>query len=136
VARLPDLLHALRRSGEARTLTFLQETEVTMVNESSPGGWTGRIVAGGRIRFHPETLRAAQRRYGGLPSDLEERLHAIKAAALSISTPIHLGAGDTLLVSNTRALHYRSACSVLYHAFPRDFTSREVYVLHLLDEPA
>jgi hypothetical protein len=135
VARLLDLLQILQRSDKTRTLTFLQETDVTMVNESSPGGWTGRIVAGGRIRFHPETLRAAQQRYGNLPNDFEDHLRVIREAALSVSTPIQLGAGDTLLVSNTRALHYRSACSVVYQSFPRSFTSREIYVLHLLDEP-
>jgi hypothetical protein len=136
VARLVELLQALRRSSASRTLQFLLETNVTMVNESSPGGWTGRIVCEDTIRFHPETLRAGHRRYGTLPDDLEEQLAAIKAAALSCSTPIQMGAGDTLLVSNRRALHYRGACSVVYHSFPRDFTSREVYVLHLLDEPA
>jgi hypothetical protein len=136
VARLADLLQTLRQSGCTRTLALLQETDVTMVNESSPGGWTGRIVCGDRIRFHPETLLAAQRRYGTLPNDLEEQLGVVKAAALAVSTPLHLGAGDTLLVSNRRALHHRGACSVVYHSFPRGFTSREVYVLHLLDEPA
>ncbi|WP_433934991.1 hypothetical protein AB3662_10205 [Sorangium cellulosum] len=135
VARLPDLLYALHRSGASRTLAFLQDADVTMVNESSPGGWKGRIVSDERIRFHPETLRAAQRRYGDLPSDLEEHLQAIKTAALAVSTAIQLDAGDALLVSNTRALHYRGACSVVYHSFPRRFTTREVYVLHLLDEP-
>lgn len=136
VARLLDVLTNLHQSGEARTLDFLQQTETTMVNESSPDAWTGHIVTGGNIRFHPETLRAAQRRYGNLPIDLEDHLRVIKAAALSTSTPIQLDTGDTLLVSNTRALHYRSACSVLYDSFPRGFTSREVYVLHLLGEPA
>ena len=135
VARLSDLLQRLRSSCDARALEFLQETDVTMVNESSPGGWTGRIVTKDHIRFHPETLRAAQRRYGNLSTDLEDNLRVIKAAALSVSTPIQLGAGDALLVSNTRALHYRGACSVTYHSFPRGFNSREVYVLHLLDEP-
>lgn len=136
VARLEDLLRALACRGEDATLAFLQDIDVTMVNESSPDGWTGRIVAGGRIRFHPETLRAAQRRHGDLPADLEEHLHIFKETALSISTPIALGAGDALLVSNARALHYRGACSVTYHSFPRGFHSREIYVLHLLDEPA
>lgn len=135
VARLSDLLQALCRSGEARTLDFLQGTDVTMVNESSPTAWTGRIVNEGFIRFHPETLRAAQRRYNNQTSDLEEHLRIIKEASLSVSTPIQLGGGDTLLVSNTRALHYRGACSVTYQSFPRSFTSREVHVLHLLDEP-
>lgn len=135
VARLSDLIQALRSSSDVRALEFLQETDVTMVNESSPGGWTGRIVTENHIRFHPETLRAAQRRYGNLPADLEDNLRVIKEAALSVSTPIQLRAGDALLVSNTRALHYRGTCSVTYHSFPRGFNSREVYVLHLLDEP-
>ncbi len=135
VARLSDLLQALHQSGEARTLDFLQGTDVTMVNDSSPAAWTGRIVNKGLIRFHPETLRAAQRRYRNQTSDLENHLRIIKEASLSVSTPIQLGAGDTLLVSNTRALHYRGACSVTYQSFPLGFTSREIHVLHLLDEP-
>lgn len=135
IVRLSDLLQALHRSGEARTLDFLQETDVTMVNESSPDAWTGRIVNEGIIRFHPETLRAAERRYSKQTGDLECHLRIIKEASLSVSTPIQLGAGDTLLVSNTRALHYRGVCSVTYQSFPRGYTSREVYVLHLLDEP-
>jgi hypothetical protein len=135
VARLHDLLRALEQSGESGTLDFLQHTDVTMVNDTSPDGWTGRIVADGHIRFHPETLRAAQRRYGNLPAGFEGHLQIIKEAALRVSTPIQLDAGDTLLVSNTRALHYRGACSVVYHSFPLDFTTREVYILHLLDEP-
>jgi hypothetical protein len=135
VARLHHLLHALEQSGESGTLDFLRDTDVTMVNETSPDDWTGRIVANGHIRFHPETLRAAQRRYGNLPADFEGHLQVIKEAALRVSIPIQLGAGDTLLVSNTRALHYRGACSVVYHSFPREFTTREVYILHLLDEP-
>ena len=135
VARLPDLLRALHRTGQAGALAFLQETDATMVNESSPGGWTGRIVSEGSIRFHPETIRAAQRRYGDVAADFEVHLQAIKEAALAVSTPIQLEAGDTLLVSNRRALHYRGVCSVIYRSFPRDFITREVHVLHLLDEP-
>ena len=135
VARLSELLEELRRQNATATLSFLQETDVTMVNETSPGGWTGRIVAEERIRFHPETLRAGQRRFGNNPPDLEAHLQLIHESALSISTPIHLGAGEVLLVSNTRALHYRGACTVVFQSFPRDFTSREVYVLHQLDEP-
>jgi hypothetical protein len=136
VARLPDLLDTLRESGASRALEFLCDLDVTMVNESSPGGWTGRISQGNTIRFHPETLRAGQRRFGTLPDDLEEVLQVIHEAALAASTAISLGVGDTLLVSNTRALHYRGACSVVYHTFPRHFTAREIDVLHLLDEPA
>lgn len=136
VARLADLLQVLESRGATDTLAFLQDIDVAMVNESSPDGWTGRIVAGGRIRFHPETLRAAQRRHGDLPGNLEDHLQTVKDAALSISAPISLGVGDVVLVSNTRALHYRGACSVNYHSFPRGFHSREIYVLHLMDEPA
>jgi hypothetical protein len=135
VARLIDILYRLRSQNAIETLAFLQDANVTMVNEMAPGGWTGRIVSGGRIRFHPETLRAGQRRYGTNPPDLEEHLKITHEAALAVSTPIHLNAGEVLLVSNTRALHYRGACSVIFHTFPRLFTSREVYVLHLLDEP-
>jgi hypothetical protein len=135
VARLTDMLGRLRLQGATDTLVFLEDTDVTMVNETSPGGWTGRIVSEGRIRFHPETLRAGQRRYGNNPQDLEKHLEVIHESALAVSVPIQLGAGEVLLVSNTRALHYRGACSVAFHTFPRLFTSREVYVLHLLDEP-
>jgi hypothetical protein len=106
-----------------------------MVNDTSPGGWTGRIVAQGCIRFHPETLRAAQRRYGTNPLDFESHLQCIRDAALAVSQPIHLGAGEVLVVSNRRALHYRGSCSAVFHSFPRIFTSREVYVLHQRDEP-
>lgn len=135
VARLSELLVALHQQEAASTLAFLERSDVTMVNETSPGGWTGRIVEDGRIRFHPETLRAGQHRYGSNPSDFEEHLRVIHEAALAVSVPIHLAAGEVLLVSNTRALHYRGACSVVFQSFPRHFTSREVYVLHLLDEP-
>jgi len=135
VARLSELLVALRQQGTASTLEFLERSDVTMVNETSPGGWTGRIVEGGRIRFHPETLRAGQRRYGSNPPDFEEHLRVIHEAALAVSVPIQLAAGEVLLVSNTRALHYRGECSVVFQTFPRHFASREVYVLHLLDEP-
>ncbi|RYZ40607.1 MAG: hypothetical protein EOO71_15305 [Myxococcaceae bacterium] len=135
VARLYELLAELHRRNASAALTFLQETDVSMVNETSPGGWTGCCIAEGRIRFHPETLRAGQRRFGKNPIELEAHLQLIHDAALSVSTPIHLGAGDVLLVSNTRALHYRGACTVVFQSFPRAFTSREVYVLHMLDEP-
>ncbi len=135
VARLSELLAALQQQGAASTVAFLERTDVTMVNETSPGGWTGRIVEEGRIRFHPETLRAGQHRYGSNPPDFEEHLRVIHEAALAVSVPIQLAAGEVLLVSNMRALHYRGECSVVFQSFPRHFTAREVYVLHLLGEP-
>ncbi|MNJ54508.1 hypothetical protein D3C77_499500 [compost metagenome] len=88
------------------------------------------------IRFHPETLKAAQRRGASFIDPLEEQLDTIHEAALAVSHPIELGMGDTLLVSNIRALHYRGECTVQYLDFPRHFQTRQIHVLHLLDEPS
>lgn len=136
VARLSSLLSALRGQGDQRSLRFLLEDRVPMVNETSFGAWTGTISDGREIRFHPETLRAAAKRGGRLPDDLEERLAAVHAAALSVAPPLDLAAGDILFVSNRRALHYRGPCTVRFHSFPRDFQAREVAVLHAIGEPA
>jgi len=136
VSRWVHLLDWLRRHQAMSTVAFLEATDVTMVNEMSPGGWTGRIVTDGCIRFHPETIRAGQHRYGTNPPEFETHLEIIHEAALATSTPIHLEAGAVLLVSNTRALHYRGECSVVFQNFPRAYTSREIYALHTLDEPA
>ena len=38
--------------------------------------------------------------------------------------------GDVLMVSNTKALHYRGACSVLFTRFPTEFESRSLLILH------
>jgi hypothetical protein len=80
-------------------------------------------------------LRAAEARGVLVRADLEGHLARIHEAALAVSTPIELGSGDALFVSNVRALHYRSACTVRYHEFPRRFDAREIHVLHLRDEP-
>ena len=56
---------------------------------------------------------------------------AIHRAALGVSVPFHTGKGDTLLVSNRTALHYRGACSVRFTKFPTEFDSRSLVVLHL-----
>lgn len=137
VARLPMLLDLLAQRRQTDLLRFLQEVDVTMVNDRSPGCWSGKIVEHGQIRFHPESIRAAHRRYPErFDSKLEDYLTAIHELALAATSPIHLGAADVLLVSNRRALHYRGACSVVFQKFPHIFTSREVHVLHMLDEYA
>jgi hypothetical protein len=60
---------------------------------------------------------------------------AVHRAALAVSVPFWLDAGDVLLVSNHRALHYRGECSVVFTNFPLEFLSRSIHVLHKLDEP-
>jgi hypothetical protein len=135
VVRLVDLLDALADRGATRALQLLKDDRVAMVSDTSSDCWSGRITDGGEIRFHPETLRAGQRRYGNNPRDLEDCLSAIHETALSISIPIVLSPGDLLIVSNCRALHHRGACTVRFRAFPRDFDSRAVAVLHALGEP-
>jgi len=134
VVRLADLLDALQRRNATKGLRLLTKDHVSMVNDTSSGCWSGRITDGREIRFHPETLRAGQTRHGNNPADLDECLREIHEAAVSISSPIDLARGDQLFVSNLRALHYRSACTVRFRTFPRDFESRAVAVLHALSE--
>jgi hypothetical protein len=139
VARIGDVLVHLEAAGEKDALCFLRATQATMVNDHSHDAWTGKIVEDGRVRFHPETLRAAVRRAGsGLTicsDELECRLDAVHSAAMAVSTPFWLDAGDTLFVSNHRALHYRGECSVSFVKFPLEFVSRSIHVLHQMDEP-
>lgn len=135
VALLGNLLDELESNGEKDALRFLMEDWVTMLNETSPDGWSGKIIDDGGIRFHAESLRAAQRRYGSNPPDMESCLTAINNAALVVSTPINLASGEILIVSNRRALHQRGACSVRFREYPRVFDSRRVAVLHTLEEP-
>ena len=133
VARLEDLLVALRAGGEVETLDFLTNATVKMVNHRSEGAWEGPIVDSGTIRYHPCTLRAANKRYPEQPC-FEPFIDVIHRYALEVSVPIVLGRGDAVVVSNTRALHYRGPCTVRFRKFPRDFESREIFVLHLNDE--
>lgn len=135
VVRLSDLLSDLRDRGRHSTLRFMCEAEVEMVNERARGSWAGAIVQDSTVRFHPETLRAAARRGGKVPPDLESHLDAIHESALAVSAPFVLTQGDALLVSNTRALHYRGECTARFFDFPRGFEAREIFVLHLVDEP-
>lgn len=136
VATLKDVLGALRKAGNSRALRLFMEDEIVMANGTDSETWSGRITDGSTIRFHPETLRAAQRRYGANPPDFEDCLATIHEAALSVSREIDLSRGDVLVVSNRRALHQRSSCTVRFRIFPREFESRTVAVLHALEEPA
>jgi Taurine catabolism dioxygenase TauD, TfdA family len=135
VARAADLVAYLETNSSAAILRFLRETPVTMVNDRSQNPWTGLIVQGDRIRFHPETIRAAIRRFEIQVPDVEEHLAAIHAAALAVSTPFWLDEGDILFVSNHRALHYRGECSVAFIDFPLEFRARAIHVLHKMSEP-
>ncbi|MDX7834285.1 hypothetical protein SJS85_02450 [Aeromonas caviae] len=136
VARVGDLLAELRRRGADKTLRFLLHDTVTIVDDRAQGAWSGTMASESAIRFHPETLKAAQRRGASFIDPLEEQLDTIHEVALSVSHPIELGMGDTLLVSNIRALHYRGECTVQYLDFPRHFQARQIHVLHLVDEPS
>lgn len=135
VAVVGDVLAELASNGANEALRFLSKDSVTMLNETSPNGWSGAILADGGIRFHPESLRAAQKRYGTNPPDMESCLTVIHEAAMAVSTDINLVPGELLIVSNRHALHQRGACTVRFHKYPRDFESRKVAVLHSLDEP-
>jgi hypothetical protein len=130
IARMIDLLSALEDANDEETLNFLTRETVTMLNDRSSSDWSGRIVEGRLIRYHPETLRAAARRAGLPLQPLEERIACVAQAALSVSEPFNLDRGDVLLLSNHRALHYRGECSVVFERFPTEFTSRSVFILH------
>lgn len=135
VAHLPLLLRRLGEEGAdgAAALKFLRDEDVTMAHPRSARLWRGRIVEDGRIRFHPESLRVATTRRKLDPAALEGVLATVHQAALDVSPPFHTTAGDVLLVSNTRALHYRGACSVRFTRFPTEFEARSLLVLHRMD---
>lgn len=135
VAPIRGLLAKLRRRGADEALRFMLSDTVEMVDERAHGSWSGIIASESRVRFHPETLRAAERRGVRFAGALERQLEVIRDAALDASEPIELGPGDALFVSNVRALHYRGACTVQYLEFPLRFEAREIHVLHLRDEP-
>jgi hypothetical protein len=135
VARVLDLLAYLEEQGHPAVLRFLHETPVTMVNDRSQNAWSGTIVEDGRVRFHPETIRAATRRFEAAVPDVEAYLEAIHQASLAVSVPFWLDKGDILFVSNHRALHYRGECSVVFTSFPLEFQARAIHVLHKMSEP-
>jgi hypothetical protein len=135
VARAADLVRHLEEKSCEDVLRFLRETPVTMANDRGQATWTGQIIQDGRIRFHPETIRAAVRRLQIQAPEIEAHLAAIHAAALAVSTPFSLDQGDVLFVSNHRTLHYRGECSVAFIDFPLEFRARAIYVLHKMSEP-
>jgi hypothetical protein len=137
VAYLPDLLGCLASgTGEgAEALTFLTEATAAMAHERSSEMWRGRLVQNGTIRYHPHSLRVARGRLDEELPEIDSAIAAIHRAAMDVSEPFHTGPGDTVLVSNRTALHYRGACSVRFTKFPTKFESRSLFVLHLR-EPA
>lgn len=134
VARLTDLMAFLDKSRDNETLKFLTERTVTMLNDHSSLSWSGRVVGGNIIRYHPETLRAATRREGRTELDINELIARVARAAFSVSEAFDLERGDILLLSNYRTLHYRGECSVTFRRFPSEFDSRSVFVLHMSKE--
>jgi hypothetical protein len=137
VAFLPELLARLRNGDEsdAAALRFLTQEEIAMTHERASAVWRGRLVQNGSIRYHPHTLRMADARLNAGRPDLESIIATIHRAAMDASVPFHTAPGDTVLVSNRTALHYRGACSVRFTRFPAEFESRSLYVLHV-KEPA
>jgi hypothetical protein len=138
VAYLPDLLKRLAsgKAKDAEALEFLTEAEAAMAHERSPEVWRGRLVQNGAIRYHPESLRVANRRLKTSFPELESVITVIHSAAIDVSVPFHTRSGDTVLVSNRTALHYRGACSVRFTRFPTEFESRSLFVLHLKEPTA
>ena len=133
VAHLPDLLDRLRSGDREDTgvAALLTEVDSEMAHERSSRVWRGRLVERGTIRYHPQSLRVATMRGGGSLSTVESIIATIARAARDVSLPFHTNAGDTVLVSNRTALHYRGECSVRFVNFPTEFESRSVLVLHL-----
>lgn len=138
VAFLPDLLARLRSGGasDAAALRFLTEEEIAMTHERASAVWRGTLVQNGSIRYHPHTLRMADVRLNAGRPDLETIIATIHRAAIDASVPFHTAPGDTVLVSNRAALHYRGACSVRFTRFPAEFESRSLYVLHVKEPTA
>lgn len=134
VARLVDLITFLQQSKNNETLDFLTNKRVTMLNDHSSSSWSGCVVDGQIIRFHPETLRAAARREGHSEAILENRIAAVAKAAFAVSQPLNMDQGDILLLSNHRTLHYRGECSVVFKSYPTEFISRSVFILHATEE--
>mgnify|MGYP005848882989 CR=1 FL=1 len=141
VARMSDLLDCLEVNGQHDVLQLLRDARVTMSNGSGQD-WSGAIVVDGSgssarippLRYHPSTLRAATSQ--ALESaELETMIGAVHEAAIAASIPFDLASGDTLFVSNHRALHYRGECSVKFTRFPTEYQARQIFVLHLMEEP-
>jgi hypothetical protein len=137
VARLEDILFFLDRNGLQETLQFLTHDTATMLNDRSSSSWSGQIVEKGLIRYHPETLRAAARRFGYQEmflTVLTDRIAEVSKASIEVSVPFILERGDVLLLSNHRTLHYRGECSVVFKKYPMEFISRSIFILHANQE--
>jgi hypothetical protein len=138
VAYLPDVLERLASGSqeEVAAFEFLTNSEAAMASETAPGVWRGRLVQDGKIRYHPQSLRVAAKRLKEQAPDVEPVIAAIHRASMDVSVPFHTRPGDTVLVSNTFALHYRGECSVRFTKFPREFEARSLLVLHMKDQNA
>ena len=138
VAYLPDILERLASGSqeEVAAFEFLTNSEAAMASETAPGVWRGRLVQDGKIRYHPQSLRVAAKRLKEQAPDVEPVIAAVHRASMDVSVPFHTRPGDTVLVSNTFALHYRGECSVRFTKFPREFEARSLLVLHMKDQNA
>ncbi len=134
VANLPELIREIKQNQNQKILQFLTDEIVTMLSERSSSSWTGNLVDDYMIRYHPETLRAANRMIGKTTHDLEQIIEAIESSARSVSVPIALNLGDLVLISNRRALHRRGKSSVLFEKYPTEFQSRRIAILHASKE--
>ncbi len=130
VANLSELIHEIKQNQNHKILLFLTDEIVTMLSERSSSSWTGNLVEDNMIRYHPETLRAANRMLGKTTHDLEQIIEEIESSALAVSVPIALNSGDLVLISNRRSLHRRGESSVLFEKYPTDFQSRRIAILH------
>ena len=133
VAYLPDLLERLGSGNceDAEASAYLTKSVVAMAHERSLKLWRGILAQNGTIRYHPHSLRIASKRLDEQPAKVEAMIEIIHRAATDVSMPFHTRPGDTVLVSNRTALHYRGPCSVQFAEFPTQFDSRSVLVLHL-----
>lgn len=138
VAFLPDVLGRLAsgHADEAEAMAFLAASGTVMAHERSADVWRGCLVENGTIRYHPHSLRVADARLGAGVANLESIIATVHRAAMDVSVPFQTAAGDTVLVSNRTALHYRGACSVRFTRFPSEFESRSLFVLHLKERTA
>ncbi|HEX2093004.1 MAG TPA: TauD/TfdA family dioxygenase [Longimicrobiaceae bacterium] len=138
VAYLPDILERLLSGSpdDRAAYAFLTATEAAMASETSPGVWRGHLVQDGVIRYHPQSLRIAAKRLKQDPTEIESGIAAIHRASMDVSVPFHTRPGDTVLVSNRFALHYRGECSVRFIKFPTEFEARSLLVLHMKDQSA
>jgi hypothetical protein len=136
VAYLPDILERLASGSreDVAAFEFLTNSEAAMASETAPGVWRGRLVQDGKIRYHPQSLRVAAKRLEEETPDVEPVIAAVHRASIDVSVPFHTRPGDTVLVSNTFALHYRGECSVRFTKFPREFEARSLLVLHMKDQ--